>query len=111
MTDAFKKVRDNMLISKGHYQNLDLVPMYLWVSLMILITLNEIKAEQGNAKQTEAEEKNIKLREELEEKVNVFFNKMKEAQNTTTLNASGQQHTKTKLFERVTRQKLTASLL
>ena len=48
---------------------------------------NEIALEQGNQKQTDAEEKNIKLREELEVKVNVFFNKMKEAKNMTTLNA------------------------
>lgn len=47
---------------------------------------NEIQTAQVNAKQTEAEEKSIKLREELEVKVNVFFNKMKEAKNMATLN-------------------------
>jgi len=84
-TDAFKKCETNT-ISKA-LSKLGFSADVFMGEFDDINYFNEIQAAQGNAKQTEYEEKSIKLREELEVKVNVFFNKMKEAKNMTTLNA------------------------
>ena len=53
---------------------------------------NEIQTAQGNAKQTEFEEKYIKKRKELEEKVNTFLNNIGDSENLSTLTVVGKSY-------------------
>ena len=83
-SEALKKVRTNA-ITKGLSELGFNADVFLG-EFDDINYVNEIAKEQGNEKQTEAEQKSIKKVEEFEKSINTFFNILGESKNMTSLN-------------------------